>query len=58
MEQSVDVLSLKDVQLDFLFFVLGLALVILNDRLCQMYLFFSAKVFLLLNEFVLTRLIK
>ncbi len=35
MEQSVDALSLKDVQLVFLFVYYAY----LNDRLCQIYLF-------------------
>ncbi len=48
MEQSVDVMSLKDVQLVFPFFYSGYP-IILNDRLCQMYLFFSAALFTVLT---------
>ncbi len=40
MEQSVDAMSLKDVQLVFPFFLYYAYPIILNERLCPIYLFF------------------
>ncbi len=51
-------LSLKDVQFSFLFLYYAYP-IILNDRLCRIYLFFHCVNSKMLNEFsVLTRLIK
>ncbi len=60
----ITLLSLKDVQFSFLFFLYYAYPIILNDRLCRIYLFFLCCTFhcvnsKMLNEFsVLTRLIK
>ncbi len=46
----MDAMSLKDVQLAFLFFFVYYAYpIILNDRLCRIYLFFSAALFTVLT---------
>ncbi len=44
MEQSVNAMSLKDVQLSF-FFLYYAYPIILNDRLCLIYIFLSAALF-------------
>ncbi len=49
-EQSVDVFEGHSIRLSFFFFFLYYAYpIILNDRLCQIYLFFSAGLFTVLT---------
>ncbi len=46
---SLDALSLKDMQLSFLFFLYYAYPIILNDRRCRIYLFFSAALYTVLT---------